>query len=91
MSTLRGHQIELIKNVWLYSDTKQPCSNRRYCGFCGKSDTVEGHDGCIGTLNGVMNACCGHGVTKEAYVQLTNGTRLAKQEALNFINKEQNQ
>ena len=27
------------------------------CGHCGLRRTVEGHDGCIGTLSNVMNAC----------------------------------
>ncbi len=29
-----------------------------------------------------MNACCGHGVTAEAYVQYWNGTRIAGKAAL---------
>ncbi len=87
-STLRGHKIELHDAVWIYPDTKEHCSVRRECGFCDRVDTSEGHDGCLGTLDGVMNACCGHGVTRDAYVQLSSGKRLAGQEALNFINKE---
>ena len=86
-SMFRGHKIELKNAVWYYSDTNQLCSNRRECGFCGKDDTIEGHDGCVGTLEGVMNACCGHGVTGEAYVQLASGPRLAGQQALDFINR----
>lgn len=89
-SSLRGHSIEFKQGTWVYSDTKEPCSTRRDCGHCGKKDTPEGHDGCVGTLDGVMNACCGHGVTDEAYVQLSNDTRLAGQAALKFIDNEQN-
>lgn len=88
-SAWRGHKIELKKGAWYYSDTKQPCSDRRECGFCGKYDTLEGHDGCLGTLDGVINACCGHGLTRDAYVQLASGPRLAGQQALDFINKGQ--
>lgn len=44
--------------------------NADKCEHCGKGVTKEGHDGCIGTLpDGVMNACCGHGVNSSAYVQ----------------------
>lgn len=39
------------------------------CGHCGLHRTEQGHDGCIGTLEGVMNACCGHGEKSVAYVQ----------------------
>ena len=39
------------------------------CGHCGLNRTEQGHDGCIGTLKGVMNACCGHGQDSAAYVQ----------------------
>lgn len=44
------------------------------CAKCGLPPTKEGHDGCLGTLvspsrGGVMNACCGHGNNKQAYIQ----------------------
>ena len=71
MNTLRGHDITQVEGVWYYTDTMTPTAgNRRACGHCGRGDTAEGHDGCLGTLPGkVMNACCGHGVTQDAYVQ----------------------
>jgi len=43
--------------------------NPPHCGHCGRDATPEGHDGCVGTLIGVMNACCGHGNPEAAYVQ----------------------
>jgi len=39
------------------------------CVHCNKSPTIEGHDACIGTLENIMNACCGHGGRNEPYVQ----------------------
>jgi len=40
------------------------------CAHCGKDPTPEGHDGCLGTLpHPVMNACCGHGDERMAYIQ----------------------
>lgn len=65
------------------------------CGHCNKKRTPEGHDGCIGTLKNVMNACCGHGEERVAYVQFNhkdyieepNKIRLDGKEALNYINK----
>ncbi len=75
-SNLRGHQIEYVNGEWIYSDTKEPTvttHDTRPCGYCGKDNTPEGHDGCLGTLPDVMNACCGHGNTNETYLQFWNG------------------
>ena len=56
---------------WRYwSDKKLVSSDpNRKCGRCGIKPTSEGHDGCLGTLPGLMNACCGHGETSKAYIQ----------------------
>lgn len=72
-SYLRGHEITCREGVWYYSDTNTPTEgNDKACGYCRRASTVEGHDACLGTLEGVMNACCGHGVDK-AYVMFNNG------------------
>lgn len=84
----RGHNIERTNGKWIYSDTKQPVPTTwqdRPCGHCGRHNTPEGHDGCLGTLPDVVNACCGHGETKEAYVQFTDKTILRNKEALKWI------
>lgn len=41
------------------------------CVECGLGPTPEGHDGCLGTLDEsiAMNACCGHGNARMAYIQ----------------------
>lgn len=75
-SYLRGHEIELVNGEWVYRDTKEPTVDtwgNRPCGSCGMFKTIEGHDGCLGTLPGIMNACCGHGRSSEAYVQFLDG------------------
>lgn len=82
---LRGHKIEKYLGEWIYTDTKTPCTSVRECGFCSKPNTPEGHDGCIGTLLNVANACCGHGVEKEAYVQFEEGTRIGGHDAVQYI------
>lgn len=85
-SKLRGHDIILINGEWLYSDDMTPTAgNERDCGFCGKKNTQEGHDGCLGTLPNVMNACCGHGVKKDAYIQYCNEKILKGKQAMNKI------
>lgn len=45
------------------------------CSKCGLLPTVEGHDGCLGTLPDaqIMNACCGHGDDSYAYIQYWDG------------------
>ena len=63
------------------------------CGHCGLQRTPEGYDGCIGQLDGVMNACCGHGENSVAYVQFShseyeqepNKFILKGNEAINYI------
>jgi len=56
------------------------------CGKCKKGPTPEGHDGCLGTLPGlIMNSCCGHGNDDQAYIQYWNGLRIAGQEAIQEI------
>ena len=86
----RGHPIEFTNSTWIYSDNKQPVSSEpnRSCGNCGKQQTTEGHDGCIGTLHGVMNACCGHGSDDEAYIKYENGKELRGEEALSEMSKQ---
>ena len=77
-SYLRGHKIryDMKTKEWVYWDTEKPTDetyNERPCGNCGKKPTKEGHDACIGTLKGVINACCGHGKETGAYVQFSDG------------------
>lgn len=84
-STLRGHDIEFVNNEWIYSDTKKPTIytfNSRPCGHCDKHNTPEDHDACLGELKGIMNACCGHGVVKEAYVQFLDGFSIHGEDAV---------
>ncbi len=86
---LRGHDIIFINNQWLYKDTQTPTvGNERDCGHCGKSNTKEGHDACLGVLPKVMNACCGHGVIKDAYIQYWDNSIVRAEEALNLFNME---
>lgn len=61
---------------WRYSDDDTLVMDHRQerpCAKCGEQRTDEGHDPCLGTLPGVLNACCGHGHRVEAYIQFKNG------------------
>lgn len=55
------------------------------CIECKKPPSPEGHDGCLGTLPGkdIMNACCGHGLDKQAYIQFWGGLIIRGDEAVN--------
>lgn len=67
---------------------------KKFCQHCKKNRTPEGHDGCMGTLKNVMNACCGHGENRMAYVQFNhenydkepNKIKLNGEAALKYIN-----
>jgi len=53
------------------------------CKKCKKGPTKEGHDGCLGTLPGlIMNACCGHGNDAQAYIQYWGGDRISGDRAI---------
>ncbi len=66
---------------------------KNHCDRCGLDRTPEGNDGCVGTLEGVKNACCGHGEINMAYVQFDhedydkdpNKVRISGQKAINYI------
>lgn len=91
-SKLRGHEILYKGKEWVYKDNNEPTvNNERSCGHCSKDNTQEGHDGCLGTLPNVMNACCGHGETKEAYVQFSKDNCIRGEGALLwFIKNKEN-
>jgi len=83
--TWRGHAIKKVDPFgWVYADTGHPVAENpdRACGHCQKPNTAAGHDGCLDTLPGVENACCGHGQERDAYVVFDDGTRLAGAEAV---------
>jgi hypothetical protein len=89
MNKYRGHIIYQENDIWFYKDTKEPVSENknRACGHCDLPNTAEGHDGCLGTLPDVQNACCGHGSITDVYVQFYDYTRISGVEAREFINK----
>ncbi len=85
----RGNPTEKgTDGYYVYTGTNELVSENwktKPCGRCGEGFTKEGHDPCIGTLPNVMNACCGHGYDREAYIQFEDGSRTAGVEAINKI------
>ena len=70
-SRWRGHEMmQDGDGLWRYCDNGGLVSEDpdRDCGHCGLPTTAEGHNGCLGTISGATNACCGHGVECESYV-----------------------
>ena len=90
-SKYRGHEIYALDGEWYYCDIDELVSEDvwRACGQCEKDTTADGHDGCLGTLPGVMNACCGHGKENEAYVMFENKETIRGEEARQWIDANQ--
>lgn len=64
----------MTTNKFLFTPEEAGSGQRGECVKCGLGPTTEGHDGCLGTLpDTVMNACCGHGNDRQAYVQFWSG------------------
>lgn len=73
----QGYQIGYDTNhsIWIYSDTKENVTTARKCVKCECMPTKEGYDSCLGFLQGVSSACCGHGIEKP-FAVLTSGEHL---------------
>lgn len=84
-SKSRGNNTIFQNDEWVYESTQLSVAGTHKempCGHCGRQYTEEGHDACLGTLIGVMNACCGHGKESEAYVQFWDGECIRGKDAL---------
>lgn len=68
----RGHKIYYDGTVWRYSDTNEIVDDNRACKQCGRMPTKKGYDACLGHVEGVSSACCGHGVEEPYYKCLNN-------------------
>lgn len=87
-SMFRGNKMKFVNDVWIYADDNKLVSEdlNRLCGHCNMERTKKGHDACLGNLKGVMNACCGHGVFEEAYLQFLDGVCVYGEEAITIMN-----
>lgn len=86
----RGHKIYFDQKdeEWKYADDHTPADDSRPCKKCGEYPTEEGHDSCLGHLEDVKYACCGHGVVGHAYVLLDDGTRIPEAGGKDFERKQ---
>ena len=62
----RGNKIFYKNSQWVYEDGTPADKEERPCITCGEMPTTEGYDACLGYVEGVVSACCGHGV-EEGY------------------------
>jgi len=88
-SKIRGNNTIYKDGNWYFEGTNELVSKtyeNTPCGHCGKDFTKEGHDGCLGTLIGLMNACCGHGEEDEAFIQFWDGECIRGKDAIDIIN-----
>ena len=71
----RGHKIIYEGGVWIYADSGTLVSDNpdRPCGHCKMENREDDCDPCLGELQGVSNACCGHGEVSDSYIQFENG------------------
>ena len=60
----RGWNIYYDGTNWLYCDNDKICDDSRPCKRCGRLPTKEGYDACLGYMESVKSACCGHGVER---------------------------
>lgn len=76
----RGHKIyyDYEQKRWLYSDDDTPAEVERPCVRCGHMPLETGEDYCLGHLDKVEYACCGHGV-EQGYIKLDDGRRFVLQ------------
>jgi len=58
----RGNEIYYDGENWRYSINDEIDNDQLPCPRCGKFATKEGYDACLGHLDGVIHACCGHGI-----------------------------
>lgn len=91
LARFRGYPIESRGLNWVFPDIGLPVADTwefRPCGYCGRENTDLGHDGCLGTIPGILNACCGHGVIEEAFVQFSDGFTVEGVKALQLVGRE---
>lgn len=80
-SFMRGWPVVYDGLNFRYVDTgaiaRADLQDSRPCVRCGRPPTPEGHDACLGELEGVVSACCGHG--KEESYRVNESERVSLQ------------
>ena len=70
-SKIRGHLIYTVNGIdWYYEEDNTIYLNDRDCVACGACVKSDEPDPCLGWLDGVDYACCGHGDPDYEYVKV---------------------
>ena len=89
MEQYRGYKLLIIDGEFYLQDTLQLARDFLWdempCGYCGLLNTIEGYDGCIKRVANATNACCGHGITNDAYIQFSDGSCIRGDEAIKMF------
>ena len=72
-SKMRGNSVFYDGTNWRYSIDKSLADDSKPCAHCRQMPTVEGYDACLGKLDGVNSACCGHGNPDDMYIMIKEG------------------
>jgi hypothetical protein len=84
----RGHPVHFDwdRNCFMDCRTEKIVDiNKLQCPACELFPTAEGHDACLGTIPGIIAACCGHGYRSECYVKPQHGQILTGIQAFKFL------
>ncbi len=70
----RGYEIFFDEkdNMWKYCDSHDSSKHKRACKRCGRIPLKGGYDACLGKIEGVKHACCGHGIESQKYMIYKN-------------------
>ena len=72
----RGHKIVYSESTgWIYADNGLPVDDKRPCARCGRAPLDTGEDACLGHIDGVISACCGHGVSTPIMIKEINNDK----------------
>lgn len=85
----RGHEIDydFSTDSWHYVADKAPVQGtpERSCTLCERTAADRGPDPCLGMIEGVKAACCGHGEVFYAYVLYEDGRDVRYEDALDLF------
>lgn len=87
MTTCKGYNItyDFEKEDW-FTEEGESISTIHRCKHCGREvESFDSVDPCIGHIQGVDNACCGHGSETFAYVSFENGEVIRGREAVEWL------
>lgn len=87
MTICKGYNItyNFEKEDW-FTENGESISKINKCKHCGKEvESFDSVDPCIGLIEGVDNACCGHGNEVFAYVSFKNGETIRGKDAIEWF------